>query len=1306
MEEISVGDLVFAPCADITDVAFAPGSIISKAGGIVDVRLEDTGSSNVSQVRSVPLGEIRHRFARSGSSTSADNTSLIHMNDATILENLQLRHSQDEIYTYTASVLLAMNPYKSIDGLYGDSQCELYRGKHIGALPPHPYAIADTAYRALVREQRNQGLLISGESGAGKTETAKIVMQFLAYTSGAACDLATQIQGRVLRAQPILESFGNAVTLRNSNSSRFGKYNRMFFNGSGTLVDAGITTYLLESSRVVFHGERERTYHVFYEMLSGLSQGELEEFHLERNGKYRLMYAFEPVDGLAERDSNNFRRLKDALKTVGLSEVRVHEIFKVLAGLVHLADIPRDADQPPKGKSDDDASNVDVVTSSVEHAAALLGMDPEELIDNLSFKKIQIRGRSSFHKAPRSATQFRQALHSLIKALYKRLFERTVQAINNSFLELRPGKDSGTPSLSTCESEWSHIGILDIYGFERLQKNSFEQLCINLANERLQQYFVENVLVAEQNLYAREGLPWTGLNLPDSQPVVDCISHVFRSLDDFSSRLAKGFDNVVDEKFCEKTLEEAFKDPQRKDILGRLKMQGGRRNSAAPALNDGFTIKHYAGIVEYTTKGWLDKNNDRLLMECEELICTSTCPLVQSLAEEDQAKTPFRSISKKYVSDLEALLQTLSTCNLHYIRCFKPNDQQKPHIFKQQLVLDQIVQCGTIELVKIMHDGYPNRCPFDEITSRFRELLPENFRRYGMRTFIEALMLAYEVPREEWALGMSRLFLKAGQLRMLESMRSEGTMPKAEKLAKIVTGIIRRRWISAIHAVRLCQWLPKLLEQIRLRKLQARRRFRGAYIAVSFASDGWRRIKKNRLQRLTTTMFRVCFILARTKPWVAAAKQRVAETQKQAEAEMKRIEAERQALQEERRRAEEARRAEEERRQIEEKQRRIEEERRLAQEHQQQETAKQQREAEQQRMENEMREKLEEEKRILKEKMEHEFALERQKFEDERKALAEERRVSILKLPTPQHKSLADEITSAEQGQNAAWDADERSAVTLQASTIAGEEEESDVGDSVSQYVHPQDVQAMVQKEIGDQMLQLQKEMQRREEEVMRQMQMLQQKNERLEKQLGKERGTKSSGGHNSGERTPIRQDGRDAIAEILSTPPSSSSRGTGKRGSVTTSRSAKRFSLISPVSARVSNTSKAPGHTARNSMVVQEALFSRSGGGDTSRRVSEAACPDGNLNLKRRWWAEQRDFLVQDLYPHGSPRMPGMHTLNSARNTGRRRTQTGDIPASVLENEVLDSRAPRSSTNRAPEAVERNLCNMFDSADEPDPIQ
>lgn len=1237
-----MGDLVYIPAPK---VAFVPARVVSadRFGSDVEVEIE-----NSLERHWVSRAILRPRFMREDGATSPDNTSLVYLNDASVLENLRARHAKGLLYTYTASVLLAVNPYKNVDGLYGEKQCARYRGKHIGALEPHPYAIADSAYRALVREQKNQGLLISGESGAGKTETAKIVMQFLAFASGAASNHSENIQSRVLHAQPILESFGNAVTMRNSNSSRFGKYNRVFFDQEGALVDAGITTYLLESSRVVTHSTSERTYHCFYEMLRGLDENKLSEFGLDRNHNYRLLTSglADQLPGFEERDAGNFARLCDSLNSMGFDEVSIENMLKVLAGLIHLGNFEKSI---ADAVEDDDVVEVD--QEAAKNAARLLGMDPDELVSRLTRKKIAVPGRCSFHEVPRPRSQFRHAFQSFIKVIYKRLFDRTVQRINDSFRDLRPASAIG------CEG-WHHIGILDIYGFEDIQTNSFEQLCINLANEKLQQYFVENVLRAEQDLYKREGLPWVGLPLPDAQPVCITISQVFKTLDEYSQNLTKGVGNATDKAFCMKVVDEACKDPIRKDVLRQLKMSGGSRKSIASGLsvNDGFSIKHYAGQVQYNTEGWLDKNNDRLLVECEALLCDSTDSLVQSLGEEDNKDSKgllFRSISKKYQKDLENLLDTLKTCNLNYIRCFKPNGTQSPDLFMGQMVLDQVIQCGTVELVKIMHDGYPNRCPFEEITNRFRDLLPERFQRYGMRTFIEALMLAYDVPRKEWALGMSRLFLKAGQLRALENMRSEGAAPPADRLSEIVRGIIKNRWVRAGHAVSLCNYLPKYLAQAHLRRceealvapsvlsirlgecllsartrveehhLAVRRRLVGAFRAVSFLRTSFGQIRLKRRNRVATALRVAALLHMRTQHWVDGARERVAEEAKRKEAERRREEERRKREEEERRCLEEERRRLEEKRLQQERQR-LELEKKLALEEQEkrrhEEEERHKKEAEESlRKAAELRREVEMQRDELqrqRDKERKDLEDERRGIQEERLQLEEERRLAAILTQASPHGRKINVVPPAEEvfGRR-------QSNSSGQGSSTNFEEDDMNMCDSISNISSLLPSHGSVDVDLRDTVHRLELEMESKHREIQERMVLLQEENRKLERQLHEERIRKQDSSMNdSTARSPSLIHLEESGA-LPMTPSSSPSKTRKKRVSKAPTHGSSRFSLQS------------------------------SGRGSTKwakRRQSaahEALATDGvaaDIGVQRAWWAEQRQYLLNDLYKTESPKKGG----------------------------------------------------------------
>lgn len=847
--------------------------------GTITVNPMDPGSnrSQDSQVQ-LPMQDVRPCHWYDGANTCDDNTSLVYLDDANILENLHRRYQQDKIYTYTACVLLAVNPYKSLPHLYTDDRKQEYNKKNPGALSPHPYAITDMAYRHLSREKKNQAIVISGESGAGKTETAKIVMRYLTHASRTDNTSGNVIQDRILNANPILESFGNAATKRNRNSSRFGKYNMMFFNKVGTLVSAAIQTFLLESSRVVMHKQGEQNYHIFYELLNGLDDRQLDELCLERDRQYCLLQRQdESVDAhapTASENQKNFEELLKALEVVGLGDDK-KEIFAIIAALIHLGEVNFEdqsgdendahlsnmpsaptgiasADSEAPGDEGDKAPKVEVLEQmSLGDAATLLGLEDFKLCNVLRWHEIHTtrNKRVSFTRVARTKHQAYQTLNTLVKVLYKRLFERIVQVVNKNSkgdkttTHASDGyRDATAPGASPKRSaaSWAngfgsdenlrHIGILDIYGFERLENNSFEQLCINLANERLQQFFIEEVLDAEQHLYRCELNEWMHMSMPDSKPVVESVNGIMRLLDDYTTTAwqasktdtdhGQSFQRRIDEankKFCEHVHKEHVNVKSGTGKVLQLKFKASR-SQVGPALYDGFVVKHYAGDVSYSTQGWIEKNSDRIVPDIECLIRDSTKPLVSSLADAQACESRSErslTISTKYLRDLQDLLDTLNLASLHYIRCFNPNESRCAGQFNARYVLDQVVQCGTVELVKIMHDGYPNRCPFDDIVNRYIKLLPSVFQDYDKRDFVHAIMLAFEVDPQQWVLGMSKLFLKAGQLRLLEDLRVTGSQASQKMLSKIRRQFAKKKLRRCFTAITIALWIPRHMRRMR-----------------------------------------------------------------------------------------------------------------------------------------------------------------------------------------------------------------------------------------------------------------------------------------------------------------------------------------------------------------------------------------------------------------------------------------------------------------------------------------------------------
>ncbi|CAK0904918.1 unnamed protein product [Prorocentrum cordatum] len=717
--------------------------------------------------------------------------------------------------------------------LYTAEQIDKYRNKNLGAAPPHPYAVADTAYRQVVRECRDQALVISGESGAGKTETAKITMRYLTSVSRTDAAHGARIQEKIINSSPILESFGNASTVRNINSSRFGKYNEMDFNRVGSLVGASIKTYLLESSRVVSQQDGERNYHVFYQMLEGLDDAELDHLRLARSAKYRLLYM--GGDGAHSRrgEARRFQELRRALETFVDSRAE-GEILEVLAALIHLGEVecldqatgaaaPRDLGADAEGPSSQEARvRFDAGgEEALARAARLLGLPLARLERVLTMREVHVRrggsSRTSHISCPRTRAQASQTLQNVTKVIYKRLFDQVVERINMS--------SAGGAHRGGADGIHS-IGTLDIYGFERLATNSFEQLCINLANERLQQFFVEEVLGAEQDTYSEEGLNVGSCQLPDSKPVVNSIGGIMSILNEHSLRAMKNL-SVGDEKdvkFCEHVHRDHIANPRSSGPVMALKLKANR-SGAGLSLHDGFQVKHYAGEVAYSTKGWIDKNNDALVPELEALLGDSEKDIVRDMADlrdtAVQAGEKLHSVSEKYLKNLDNLLKTLSNCSVHYIRCFNPNQNRQPVEFDTKYVLEQVIQCGTVELVKIMHDGYPHRCFLQDLRERFQKLLPAEFNNYSNRDFVHAIMLAFEMDETQWTLGTKRLFLKAGNLRVLEELRDTGCVASGGMLRKIRAKFARKKFRAALVVIRLMIWWPKRRREVVIGKLRS-----------------------------------------------------------------------------------------------------------------------------------------------------------------------------------------------------------------------------------------------------------------------------------------------------------------------------------------------------------------------------------------------------------------------------------------------------------------------------------------------------
>ncbi|XP_062018762.1 myosin-6 [Rosa rugosa] len=688
-----------------------------------------------------------------------DMTKLAYLHEPGVLDNLRSRYDINEIYTYTGNILIAVNPFMRLPHLYDSHMMAQYKGAAFGELSPHPFAVADAAYRLMINDGVSQAILVSGESGAGKTESTKLLMRYLAYMGGRAVAEGRTVEQQVLESNPVLEAFGNAKTVRNNNSSRFGKFVEIQFDQRGRISGAAIRTYLLERSRVCQVSNPERNYHCFY-MLCAAPPEDVQRYKLGHPRTFHYLnqsdcYELDGVD-----DSEEYKATRKAMDIVGISTDEQDAIFRVVAAVLHLGNI-----EFAKGNEMDSSMPKDEKSwFHLRTVAELLMCDVKALEDSLCKRVIVTRDETiTKWLDPEAAAVSRDAL---AKVVYSRLFDWLVDKINNSI-----GQDPNSKVL---------IGVLDIYGFESFKTNSFEQFCINLTNEKLQQHFNQHVFKMEQEEYTKEEIDWSYIDFVDNQDILDLIEKkpggIIALLDE-----ACMFPRSTHETFAQK-LYQTFKNHQRfsKPKLSRTD----------------FTIGHYAGDVTYQTELFLDKNKDYVVAEHQALLCASKCSFVSglflSLVEDSAKSSKFSSIGSRFKLQLQQLLETLSHTEPHYIRCVKPNNVLKPAIFENKNVLQQLRCGGVMEAIRISCAGYPTRKPFAEFVDRFGLLAPEVLD--GSTDEVNACKrLLEKVALEGYQIGKTKVFLRAGQMAELDTRRTEVLGRSASIIQRKVRSYLARR---------------------------------------------------------------------------------------------------------------------------------------------------------------------------------------------------------------------------------------------------------------------------------------------------------------------------------------------------------------------------------------------------------------------------------------------------------------------------------------------------------------------------------
>ncbi|CAF4624137.1 unnamed protein product [Rotaria socialis] len=752
-----------------------------------------------------------------------DMSELTCLNDASVLFNLKERYYSGLIYTYSGLFCVVINPYRRLP-IYSENVIEMYKGKKREQMPPHIFAIASDAYRLMLQNREDQSILCTGESGAGKTENTKKVIQYLAYIAAAPrssqrssgsgvnqyqqqgtkiTDVCGELEAQLLQANPILEAFGNAKTVKNDNSSRFGKFIRINFDTSGFIAGASIETYLLEKSRTIRQAKNERTFHIFYQFLRSADTRMISDYLLEDFTRYRyLTNGNLTVSGI--NDAEEFQNTIKAMQIMNISSDELNAIFRTISAVLQMGNMQfkqeRDTDQA--------ALPDNTVAQKICH---LLGISVTDFVRSFLKPKLNV-GRDFVTKAQTKA-QVDFAVEALSKAIYERMFKWIVTRINKS---LDRSKRQGS----------SFIGILDIAGFEIFQLNSFEQLCINYTNEKLQQLFNHTMFVLEQEEYRRENIDWAFIDFGlDLQPTIDLIEKQMGILSLLDEEC--WFPKATDRTYLEKIINTHGQHPK-----------FGKPNYKAPS---DFSIIHYAGKVDYSTDQWLMKNMDPLNDNVVALLQVSNDQFTREiwkdaeivgLAVTDQndvtlnlkstiKKGMFRTVGQLYKEQLTKLMFTLRNTNPNFVRCIIPNHEKKPGTIHSPLVLDQLRCNGVLEGIRICRNGFPNRILFQEFRQRYEILCPNAIPREFMDGKAAAKRMIQDLELDEnlYRIGLTKVFFRSGVLGHLEEERDLKLTDIMTQLQTLCRGALARknyqRRIQQLNAIRVIQRNGRALLKIR-----------------------------------------------------------------------------------------------------------------------------------------------------------------------------------------------------------------------------------------------------------------------------------------------------------------------------------------------------------------------------------------------------------------------------------------------------------------------------------------------------------
>ncbi|XP_063337771.1 myosin heavy chain, fast skeletal muscle-like [Pelmatolapia mariae] len=757
---------------------FVKGTLQSKEGGKATVKTQSGQVVTVKEDEIFPMNPPKFDKIE-------DMAMMTHLNEAAVLFNLKERYAAWMIYTYSGLFCVTVNPYKWLP-VYNQEVVVAYRGKKRQEAPPHIFSISDNAYQSMLTDRENQSILITGESGAGKTVNTKRVIQYFATIAGsgdrkkdaaATGKLQGNLEDQIISANPLLEAFGNAKTVRNDNSSRFGKFIRIHFGTTGKLASADIETYLLEKSRVTFQLSAERSYHIFYQIMSN-KRPELIETLLITTNPYDYPFVSQGEISVASiDDSEELMATDSAIDILGFTGEEKIGIYKLTGAVMHYGNMKF------KQKQREEQAEPDG-TEVADKAAYLMGLNSADLLKALCYPRVKV-GNEYVTKG-QTVQQVYNSIGALAKSVYEKMFLWMVLRINQM--------------LDTKQPRQFFIGVLDIAGFEIFDYNSLEQLCINFTNEKLQQFFNHHMFVLEQEEYKKEGIEWEfidfGMDLAACIELIEKPMGIFSILEE-ECMFPKASDTTFKNKLYDQHLGKSSNFQKPKSVKGKAEAH--------------FSLVHYAGTVDYSITGWLDKNKDPLNETVVQLYQKASLKLlaflysnyastevgsggVKKAAKKKGAS--FQTVSALFRENLGKLMTNLRSTHPHFVRCLIPNETKTPGIMEHHLVIHQLRCNGVLEGIRICRKGFPSRILYGDFKQRYKVLnasvIPEG-QFIDNKKASEKLLGSIDVDHTQYKFGHTKVFFKAGLLGLLEEMRDE-------KLASLITitqalcrGFLRRK---------------------------------------------------------------------------------------------------------------------------------------------------------------------------------------------------------------------------------------------------------------------------------------------------------------------------------------------------------------------------------------------------------------------------------------------------------------------------------------------------------------------------------